>query len=538
MPERVRHVPPQVWWILLIGAALRLGFFVVAENNGGDALARAAMTAGWLQHPAFRLNFEPWLPVHFWLMGGMSLLVRDVSFGSRALSLVLGVSTLAVFWLLVKEIYGKRAALLSLLVFTFYALHIGYSTTSSSEAPYLFFLLCGLLAFFWYRQLHSLAFLIVAAIALAIGAGIRYEAWICIFAVFLVLLLMPSENANLGHGKHVREVLSFGAIAALWPLFWMAYQWKMFAKPLYGVTMNYAWVAQQTAIEHRSALYRLVQPAGVILLTLCPIAVIASIYGLVSGMRLRRSREFGLILLTMGTVFAIQSTTGGVNSMARYTITLGTLIAIPSGYGFCQFARFMRRSMQTQFRAAITVLLLLNLGAILAVSELPNRLSDKFSAISPRLRFPNRIEELRQYLRPRITVDDALVIDDYNVESNIIAAAVGVPFRASSRVFLASSHPISELTGFFHERHPRYVIYSDRGVLPAALPLQGKCTSSGIRIQDRTFQCLFENDVYRVYQVTYGQSFEADERFSDQAGQQPGADQARRAGYLDNAPRL
>ena len=273
MPERVRHVPPQVWWILLIGAALRLGFFVVAENNGGDALARAAMTAGWLQHPAFRLNFEPWLPVHFWLMGGMSLLVRDVSFGSRALSLVLGVSTLAVFWLLVKEIYGKRAALLSLLVFTFYALHIGYSTTSSSEAPYLFFLLCGLLAFFWYRQLHSLAFLIVAAIALAIGAGIRYEAWICIFAVFLVLLLMPSENANLGHGKHVREVLSFGAIAALWPLFWMAYQWKMFAKPLYGVTMNYAWVAQQTAIEHRSALYRLVQPAGVILLTLCPIAV-------------------------------------------------------------------------------------------------------------------------------------------------------------------------------------------------------------------------------------------------------------------------
>src|SRR5437879_12984437 len=84
-----RAVPQEVWWILFIGAALRLIFFFVAENNGGDALARAAMTAGWLEHPSSWLNFEPWLPMHFWLMAGMSVIVGGPGIGARMLSFLL-----------------------------------------------------------------------------------------------------------------------------------------------------------------------------------------------------------------------------------------------------------------------------------------------------------------------------------------------------------------------------------------------------------------------------------------------------------------
>src|SRR5207248_2286335 len=284
-----RRLSAAVAWIVLAGAALRLIFFFLGENNGGDALARAAMTAEWLQHPSFRLNFEPWLPLHFWLMAGAAVLVREADLGARALSLLLGIASLGIFWALARQVYGRSAATLSLLVFALYSLHIGYSTTSSSEAPYLFFTLAGLLGFFVYRRSHSLAALGMGAAALGIASGIRYEAWIVIFAVFLILLVIPSQCAagSFWRAEHIREVFLFGAVAGLWPLFWMIYQWRAFAKPLYGVTMNYGWVAEQVAVGQRSMLYRFALPPGVVLLTLSPVIVAASFYGLAKGLRQR-----------------------------------------------------------------------------------------------------------------------------------------------------------------------------------------------------------------------------------------------------------
>ena len=505
--QRERSIPGKVWWILFVGAALRVTFFFLAENTGGDALARASITAQLLQHPGFHLNFEPWLPLHFWLTAAMSALVGDPGLGARALSLVLGIASLGIVWALAKEVYGESSATLSLLVFALYSLHIGYSTTSSSEAAYLFFMLAGLLGFFVYRRSGSLVVLGLAAIALGISAGIRYEAWICIFAVVVVLILMPSLRTTGGFWgvDHVREVFVFGSIAGLWPLFWMIYQWKNFGKPLYGVTKNYGWVAEQVTAAQTSTLYHLVLPPGVILLTLSPLVVAAAFYGLALGLRHRRSREFALILFIIGTVFAIQIVSGGVASFARYTITVGTLLAIASGFGLERIADFLSRRRARQFRAAVGFLLVLNLGATLTLSEAANPFSDKFASISPRLRFPDRIEGLRQFLKPRLEPNDAVVIDDYNVESNIVAAAIGLPLLPGDRAFLASSQPVSALWEYMDRRRPRYLIYSNRGVLRAYLPLAQECLTSPASLRGMEFWCLYGNDVYRVYAVKYSQ---------------------------------
>src|SRR2546429_8048527 len=60
-----------------------LSFTFFATNNGGDALARAATTAEWLKHPSLALEFAGlhWLPIHFWMMASLSLLVRNVTWG-------------------------------------------------------------------------------------------------------------------------------------------------------------------------------------------------------------------------------------------------------------------------------------------------------------------------------------------------------------------------------------------------------------------------------------------------------------------------
>ena len=143
-----KSVPQGVWWIILAGSALRIAFFFIGENAGIDALARAQMTEEWLKHPDFRLVFAMWLPFHFWLMAGMAVLARNAALGGRLLSLLLGIASLGACWALAKEVYGVPAAKLSHLAFALYSLHIGYSTTSSSGAPYLFFVLSGMLGFF------------------------------------------------------------------------------------------------------------------------------------------------------------------------------------------------------------------------------------------------------------------------------------------------------------------------------------------------------------------------------------------------------
>ena len=492
-----------VFWTILVGIALRVLFFFVGENAGGDALARAAMTAGWLEHPSFRLIFGPYLPFDFWLMAGMSLLVGHVGLGARLLSLFLGIGSLAVFWAVARQVYGGSAAKLSLLVFVLYSLQIGYSTTSSSEVPYLFFVLTGLLGFFVYRHSGSRSGLALGAVSLGIAGGIRYEAWLFIFAIFVILLLFPSDHAGvrLGGKGYVGEVALFGGIASSWPLFWMVYQWRLRGMPLYGITMNYKWVPEQLAEVHKSLLYRLALFPGVILLTLTPVILVAGLYGLGRGLRHRQPRDFCLIFMIVGVITFFQIAAGGLLPMARYTITLGSLLAIASGFGVEQFARFLPQRRVRYLLLGISFLLILNLGGIFVLSVIPSRFSDKFGSISPALRFPQRIESLGRYLKPRVDLDTAVVIDDYNTEGNLIAHVIGLPLLAGDRAYFISRNDLPGLLDYIEKKHPRYLIYSNRGILRRFLPLPGQC--GAFATKNIQLGCLFQNDIYRVYSIDY-----------------------------------
>ncbi len=499
-----KSLPLAVLWVIVAGAALRSVFFFLGQNNGGDALARAGLVAGWMTHPSLRLNFEPWLPFHFWLMAGLALLLGKTALAARALSLVLGIASLWVLWRLTKEIYGRTAALFSLVVFALYSLHIAYSTTSSSEVPYLFFVLVGLLCFFMNRRTGSLLAICASAIALGVASGIRYEAWVCIFSVLLAMILQPRFGSNFSRGTWLREILLFGSIAGLWPCFWLLYQWRAFSKPLYGVTMNYHWVPEQAEVMHRSALYRFALPPGVLLITLTPLILAAALYGFWKGMRRKSGREFVIIVAVFGLAFFSQIALGGLLPLARYTITLGTFAIIGAGYGLARLALFLPRANARQFAVAVALLMILNLGAICLVAETPTALGDKMASVSPLLRFPRHIGLVREYLLPRLAANDRVVIDDYNVESNIVAAAIGLPLLRGNRAFLASEDPMSDLDQYVAVQHPDYIIYSEKGTLRAVIPLPDGCSSSPIGPLDgMTLSCVFQDDVYRIYKISY-----------------------------------
>ena len=499
-----RLVPSETtWWILACGALLRVLFFFISVNNGGDALERAAATAALVQHPTGKLFFGTYLPGHFWMIAGATFLLRDTTLAGRFLSLTLGIASLWLVWVLSAALYDKKAADLSLFGFSFYSLHIAYSTTSSSEVPYLCFVLAGLACFFVYRSSNSLLVLALGGAALSVAASIRYEAWVIIFALTLVLLHLVWQQIRIRDcRRQLHSILLFGATAGSWPVFWMLYVWAKMGHPFFFVNQSSASVKEQLVSAHRSALYLLTLSPGVIVLTLSPLVVAASLYALFLRSPGHLGREFSVVLIIFGCVQSYTIVSGSLLPLARYTLSLGTLLAVVFGYGLRQMTRLFSPQAGRIVRIGVLATASVNLGILLIASERPNRYSDKFASISPRVRFPSYIQGVGDYLHKRLGVDDTIVFDNYNFDSNTLGAAAGLPLLPGDRIFTEASGDCSGLLEFMKRRQTRYVVYANSGTLEYCLPLSQPFPQP-IVFAGMEFKCVFENKIYKVYEVTH-----------------------------------
>lgn len=200
-------------------------------------------------------------------MAPLAVLVGDVGLGCRLLSLLLSIASVGFVWILTRELDGVEAADYAAILFTFYSLHNAYSSTSSCDGPYLFFVVAGMALFFRGRRTGKPLLLALSGLALTIGAGIRYEAWIIIAAMSAILL----------YRREIRETAAFLPAAAVWPVFWMGYEWVTRGHPLYAPALNYSWVANDLSFYGTPLLYRVMLPPGVILITLTPLAALGFI---------------------------------------------------------------------------------------------------------------------------------------------------------------------------------------------------------------------------------------------------------------------
>ncbi|HEX8338180.1 MAG TPA: glycosyltransferase family 39 protein [Pyrinomonadaceae bacterium] len=472
-------------------AALRLASFFLSENAGGDALARAQLTARWLQSPGLQFHFDVWLPLHFWMMGAVSVLVGDVGLGSRLLSLVLGVASVYAMWALARELDGPEPALYSAIVFALYSLHIAYSATSSCDVPYLFFVLAGLALFFRGRRTGNLWLLVLGGLAVTLGAGIRYEAWVVIAALNAVLL----------YRREFKGLAVFLPASGAWPAFWMAYEWVTRGNPLYSPALNYSWVANDISFYGATLIYRLLLPPGVILITLTPLAVLGFV---LSGRRIWKVRgalaEFAFVLAFFAAVQFYQIAAGGTMSYARYTLTLGAMVAALAGVGL--YRSFPRRGLLVGVMAA-------NLCALFLLATVSNPFINKVRSLAPVLHFTTYVEETGLYLKSHLGPQDAVVIDEYNYEPNLIAAVAGLPLLESERALLIPDRTTPErqdravagLLPHLRSRRPSHLVYADQGVLRRSLPLPAGCSAA--QLEEMGLTCVFQNAQYRIYEIRY-----------------------------------
>lgn len=488
--------------LILSGALLRILSFALSDNSGGDATAHLTLTAVWLQQPTLKFVFDTYPPGHFWLIGLVTLGVHNVVAAGRLPSLVLGIASIVACWKLARLLYGPSAGLLSLTVFTFYSLHIGYSSTSSAEVSYVFFFLGA--AYFFFNYLKSpprkVWYLAVSGVLLSVAESIRYEAWVLFGGLGLILLILSFDQVTLPRWwKHIRPLVIFGVTAGAWPAVMMAYSWHVFGNPLQVTRLN---AMRFLAARQNSLVYQLALTPGVLLVSLSPFAVTGAIYGLTKSFSSRLTAAFAALTLFFGAVQMYWFLNRSLVVTARYTLTLGTMLAIISGFGLQKIiGHFPNRTALAGF--VLITLLVLNLATVLVLSEVPNRYADKFASVSPRLRYTTRIKVVGNYLRTHLGPDDAVVFDDYNVESDILASAAGLPLLAGRRTFLLSKKNFGiNVRDYIRQQHPRFLVYADQGALGPWFNLPSGC--SGLQEMEGVgFRCVFETTVYRVYELTY-----------------------------------
>ena len=496
---------PQAW-LLAIGSSLRVFFFLFSAGNGGDAFARAAITAQWLQHPSFSLDFggPNWPPLHFWLMALVAQIVPNVLLACRLLSLIAGLVSLWLFWKLTHRLYGEAAAILSLVIFVFYSLHIAYATTSSSEETFVAFILAGLLGVFSFRASGNYGYLILGGLSLTAAAAIRYEAWILIFGLGL-LFLLGQETRRFPTGDYWKALLAFGISSGIWPVFWAIRSWTRTGNPFFSLSLNRTLVPGQLALfpEH-GMFYELALTPGVILLTLTPIAVAGALYGLWLSFRERKCLDFSFLVIFFGMFQMTSIATHGFVVKARFTLLLGTFCAVLAGYGLEELVRLSRLRREV-FLAILALVMTVNLVAIVGISQRASRLGDKFRQISPLMQFSGYMEGVAKSLDQRMRPGDHLVIDNFNDEANLLAAAIGLPLLVGDRAFMSDSQPEADLLPFINSYHPRFAILSGRGTIGSNLQLPPRCSESWV-FQGMDLRCVYENEIYRVYEVNYRQS--------------------------------
>jgi len=491
--------------LIVLGALARVLSYFCSVNSGGDAGAHVELAAKWLQHPTWKFVFEVYPPGHFWLIGLCTLLFHNVITAGRMLSLILGIASLFPLWKLARLLYGEWAGMLSLAVFSLYTLHIAYSTTSSAEVSYLFFFLVG--AYFFFRFLNEesrkLSLLAFSGISLSISESVRFEAWVLFAGMFLVLAVVLRTGASrVSWGQWCRALVVFGATAGAWPVFMMVYCWRTFGDPMYLVTANRSRVVEYLAASGVSHLYQLALMPSALVIALSPFAIAGAIYGFVLSFSSRLKASFAALTAFFAAVQAYQLWNGGLLATARYSITLGTLLAVISGLGSQAIVEKLFANRKELAYSGLLGLLLLNALAVLVASEVQNPFSERLASVSPRLRYQKRVRDVGNYLRHHLRPEDAIIIDDYNVESNVLAEAAGLPPASGDRVYLASKKIAGSPLQYIQSEHPRFMVYAEQGTLRKSLQLPSGCDGTQV-LYGIQFHCTFSGQIYRVYELDY-----------------------------------
>lgn len=193
-----------LWLALALAFAARLPALLLGVEHYGDAPVRIEIAERWARDPHLWRGFGETYqfgPLHLSMLGVALKALPDRYLAPKLLSLVCGLLSVALLWLLTARLRDRPAATFAACALALSPLHIQASTTGASETPFLALLLAALLL----ARPHVLW----SALLLGAAGLVRYDGWF--YVPFLALTIRPWRKAAVFFAVAV-------APAALWLL--------------------------------------------------------------------------------------------------------------------------------------------------------------------------------------------------------------------------------------------------------------------------------------------------------------------------------
>ena len=217
--------------LFLVAFAVRLLALLFTYEISGDGPGRAWDAYGWSVAPEF-FRYGGWPPGYTYIAGVFMWLVPDPLVSVRILNVLMGSLTVPVFYLLIRRVFGRWAALFSGSILAIVPLHVGLSATSLTEPLFLFLLVAGTLMFVKGTMEGRVGqvgrkWLAGGTIVLVLAEMTRYEAWTLAPAFALYYFLAT---------RRIRASIVVASALAVFPLVWSASNYFHAGNALKGFT--------------------------------------------------------------------------------------------------------------------------------------------------------------------------------------------------------------------------------------------------------------------------------------------------------------
>jgi 4-amino-4-deoxy-L-arabinose transferase-like glycosyltransferase len=347
-----------------------------AQIDDSDAVARIFSGISWKENPEWIYsNF--WCPFHFYLIGLGFFIWNDPVYMPMVVHIVFSVLTLVPFYFLVKREFNENGAFIATIFLAICPILFRNSFLALSETPYLFFLILSLNYLSKGLRNNSYMYMILSGLSITIASGFRYEAWIMIFVICLIICLV----------KRWKYLLAFIVPALLFPISWLYTNWIATGNPFYGIHGNYYWTIVEMGNNdnlHFSNYLRRIWffPFSWIIAVGIPaaIVIIQTIWKIFTGRPLQKNRLIQLLpFLVMFLVMQYNAFKGVLLLQHRF---IGTLVILSLPFVSDYFKEYSPKKIRLAWLFGITTIALSFVYNTTTIKPVPRLQNQAFVGIS------------------------------------------------------------------------------------------------------------------------------------------------------------
>lgn len=500
-------------WSLFLAVVVRGLMFPFSKNYDGDAPARVLMSVNWLHHPSFILGTNDlswvWPPLPIYLIGFTLSIFDNIQVASRLTSLIFGSISIFPFYKIVQMKFGKSVAVISSIIFSFYTLHVRYSTVATSEAVFLFTVLMSVFFLLKYEQKSSYLFLLASAVFLNLAAMSRHET--PLFVVILSFLLFLIARKKIRTPKAILLTLAFAMLSLVYTDLWYSTDYRHYGEPLYAI--NVANAEHRDVAGHNAELrgtmgntiYNLAFWPAVLILSLSPLVALLAFMGFIRALYHKEPIALIALFIIPYIIYNISSSVfGSMTPFARFSMVFAVFL-IP--FGGNEWQR-MIQSVSPKKKIIIQIILVMNILLSFALITAYGRegrgfIRQKLDSVSPASRLPIWIDEVNSWVNGNARAGDIVLMEEYKYEFPLIV--MNLDLRPNQIVH--SKHFEKEIADYADEGKSKYLICSPEGPLLKALYLDDKVEIGAIQENSGIQYTLrFKNSHYLIFEIIFRES--------------------------------